>query len=101
MKSLLNNYLIRSVDKEFILIEDLNNGISITNSASAVVKQLKHEVEEQGYDFQKLVILYRDSNGRYDVLAKNDCGEFDKFIAVGGSCPEKAKEFYRKQYLNK
>lgn len=60
--------------------------LSVTNNAEAVVRRLA----EQGFDIQRVPIVYRDSAGRWDGLVVDKAGEFDGFVILRGRTFEDA-----------
>jgi hypothetical protein len=75
----------------FVLVEDRNQGMSVTNDAENVIEYLASL-----YDLGKLRVLYRDSSGRWDELAVKD-GRFCGFRFVGtmGSWRDAVREASR------
>jgi hypothetical protein len=67
----------------FVLVEDLDRGMSVTNDAEAVVAALAKEAPLAGRR-----ILYRDSEGRWDEIVHGDGPVW--FKAIGGTSAEDA-----------
>lgn len=66
---------IHAINDQFILISDTDKmGVSITNSAEAVVRHIDRYLDGIG----KRRIIYRDSMGRFDEL-RHTQGQFDGF----------------------
>jgi hypothetical protein len=61
----------------FVLIEDRNKGMSVTNDAENVIAHIAGQVDLTGKR-----VLYRDSEGRWDELLVQD-GRFAGFRLVG------------------
>jgi hypothetical protein len=62
-----------------ILVEDLGDGArSVTNDAEAVVAAMARKYD----DLDKCVIIYRDSEGRWDCL-DHAGGAFREFVMIG------------------
>lgn len=68
--------VLQSLD-HFIIIEDLNQGVSITNDAEAVVKEVVDLYGDKR-------IRYYDTDGRFDELVHNH-SQFVDFIPVTGN----------------
>lgn len=62
-----------------IVVEDLNTGRSVTNSADEVIEDLR----ARGLDLTKPVI-YRDTMGQWDMLRVAE-GRFAGFVPLGGA----------------
>lgn len=58
-------YTIEVVSNDFVLIADLDEGVSITNSAENVIRKLSSELIGGIGD---RIVFYKDTYGRYDLM---------------------------------
>jgi hypothetical protein len=66
-----------------ILVEDLDQGVSVTNDAEAVIASLAR----RGFDLASRPVIYRDTTGRWDGLRVRR-GAFAGFVTLGGTLSE-------------
>ena len=66
------------VEGSFILVEDQNVGMSVTNDAENVIACLA----TKEFSLANRRVLYRDTEGRWDELLVQD-GRFAGFTAIG------------------
>lgn len=79
-------YEIVAADREHIALIDLDDGMSVTNDAENVV----FDLALKGLLSRSKVILYRDTEGRWDQLLFNRYGHFTGFRAIGAPTREAA-----------
>lgn len=80
------NYQIAAVNDLFILIIDLDNGKTVTNSAEEVIEDLNRSIYG-GIGHRQ--VYYRDTMGRFDQL-QTDHGRFTGFAP---GTPEQQDKF--------
>jgi hypothetical protein len=72
------HYTVRA-SGDFVLVEDLGTGKSVTSDAARVLADLW----ENGWLAPERPVLYCDSDGRWDEI-RHDAGRFTGFAPVGG-----------------
>lgn len=57
-----------AVDGNLVVLEDLDQGPSITNTAEVVVKEVANALALQGLDINRFTVIYRDTMGIWDEI---------------------------------
>lgn len=86
------NYEITSVNDFLVLLRDLDNGVTITNSAYEVILDLEMKLPN-GIGRKK--VYYKDTAGQIDELVVKD-GHFDGFAP----CPTEFKKELERIFAN-
>lgn len=67
------------IDGNIIFIEDLNEGMSVTNDIENVIKEISNQEGSLiGRD-----VIYRDSENQIDGIRLDNKGEFKDFYFIG------------------